>query len=49
MQGDVANIISLRHALIQKTNIPQNPQIVIGNFEIWQFVSSIMIWYIWKA
>ena len=33
----------------KKTNIPLNQKILTGKIEIWLFVSSIMIRYIWKA
>ena len=48
-QEDVADALSMRHGLMQKTIIPLNPQIETGKPEIWQLITSITIWYIWKA
>ena len=48
-QDDVANALDMRHAVMQITSIPLNPQIEYGKLEIWQLVSSITIWYIWNA
>ena len=48
-QEEVADAIATRHGLMQKTLIPLNPQIETEKPQIWQWVSSITIWYIWKA
>ena len=48
-QEDVADALSMRHGLMQKTIIPLNPQIETGKPEIWEWVSSITIWHILKA
>ena len=47
--GDVVDVLSMRHGLMQKTIIPLSPQIETGKPEIWQFISNITIWYIWKT
>ena len=39
----------MRHGSMQKTLIPLNPQIEIDKPEIWQSVSSITNWFVWKA
>ena len=48
-QEEVADVIAMKHALMPKTFIPLNPQIETNKPQIWQLVSSITIWYIWKA
>ena len=48
-QQDVVDTLSMRHGLMHKTIIPLNPQIEYSKLEIWQLVSSITIWYIWKT
>ena len=48
-QEDVADAIVMRHGLMEKKLIPLNPQIQTDKPQIWQLVSSITIWYIWKA
>ena len=48
-QEEVADVIAMRLGLMQKTLIPLNPQIETDKPQIWQLVSSITIWYIWKA
>ena len=48
-QEDVANALAMRHDFMKKTFIHLNLQIEIDKPEIWQLVSSITIWYIWKA
>ena len=45
----VADVLAIGHGLMQKTFIPLNLQIETDKPEIWQLVSSITIWYIWKA
>ena len=47
-QEEVADVIAMRHGLMQKTLIYLNPQIETNKPQIWQLV-SITIWYIWKA
>ena len=42
-QEDVADALSMRHGLMQKTIIPLNPQIETGKPEIWQLITSITI------
>ena len=48
-EDDVANALVMRHGMMQKTIIHLNPQIATGKPKIWQLVSRITIWYIWKA
>ena len=48
-QEAVADVLSMRHGLMQKLIIPLNQQIETGKPEIWQFISNITIWYIWKT
>ena len=48
-QEEVADAIMVRHGMMEKILIPPNPQIQIDKPQIWQLVSSITIWYIWKA
>ena len=48
-EEDVVTTISLWHVGMQKTNIPLNPKIATNKTKIWQLVSSITIWYTWKA
>ena len=43
-QEEVVDVI-----VMEKNLIPLNPQIQIDKPQIWQLVSSITIWYIWKA
>ena len=43
------DVIVMRHGLMGKNLIPLNPQIQTDKPQIWQLVSSITIWYIWKA
>ena len=46
---DVAYALPMRHYLMRKTIIALNPQIETDIPKIWQLVSRITIWYIWKA
>ena len=46
---DVAYVLARRHSLMPKTFISPNPQNRVYKPEIWQLVSIITIWYIWKA
>ena len=39
----------MRHGLMGKKLIPLNTQIQTDKPQIWQLVSTITIWYIWKA
>ena len=48
-QEEVADSIVMRHGLMGKKLILLNPQIETNKPQIWQLVSSITIWYIWKA
>ena len=48
-QEEVADGTVMRYGLMEKKMIPSNPQIQIDKPQIWQLVSSITIWYIWKA
>ena len=48
-QEDVAYVLAMKHGLMQKTFIPLNPQVEMDKSEICELVSSITVWYIWKA
>ena len=45
---EVAYAIVMRHGLMENYLILLNPQIQTDKPQIWQLVSSITIWYIWK-
>ena len=48
-QEEVANANVMRYGLMGKKLIPLNPQIQTDKPQIWQLISSITNWYIWKA
>ena len=48
-EQEVADAIVMRYGLMDFFWIPLNPQIQTNKPQIWQLVSSITIWYIWKA
>ena len=48
-QEDIGDALVVKHGLMRKTIIPLNPQRKIDKLEIWQLMSSITIWYIWKT
>ena len=48
-QEEVGDVGVMRHGLMGKKIIPLNSQIETSEPQIWQLVSSITIWYIWKA
>ena len=48
-RDEAAYAIVMRHGLMENKLIPLNSQIQFDKPQIWQLVSSITIWYIWKA
>ena len=48
-QEEFVDAIVMRYGLMEKLLIPLSPKIQTDKPQIWQLLSSITIWYIWKA